>query len=93
MKVIISDRSSLLLDGDVVIEKLELDGDLRIIAAPGSKIVIRSLELSNLGTLFEALDLNDAAVQESSRIRGYVKKELESVVIHQFEPGETVINR
>ena len=40
--VSLSDRSSLLLSGDVVVESLSLDGRLRVSAAPGTKIIIRA---------------------------------------------------
>lgn len=92
-QVSITERSSLVLDGDIVVESLELDGDLRITALPGAKIIIRKLKVSNAGTTFEAVRFDDTDVNESLRIRGYAKKEHESLVIHQGEPGETIIER
>ena len=40
--ITISDRSTLLLSGDVVVESLNLDGRLRIAALPGTKIIVRA---------------------------------------------------
>jgi len=89
----ISDRSSLLLDGDIVVENLDLDGDLRIIAALGAKIVIKNLSVKNNGVEFINVDEDDESVDLVYRIRGYVKKEHESLIINQSEPGETTIDR
>ncbi len=89
-KVSISDRSSLVLEGDVVVEKLALDGDLRVSAMPGARIVIRNLAVKNDGVTMVPVD-KDAP--EVLKMRGYRKKEAESLIIHQTEPGETIIDR
>ncbi|GBG26944.1 UDP-sugar pyrophosphorylase 1 [Hondaea fermentalgiana] len=89
----ISERSSLVLDGDIFIENLDLDGDLRVIAAPGAKIHIKNLTVRNEGVTFTEVDADDMSVDEIYRIRGYVKEESETMVIQQSEPGETVIDR
>ncbi|CAK9030141.1 UDP-sugar pyrophosphorylase (UDP-galactose/glucose pyrophosphorylase) (UGGPase) [Durusdinium trenchii] len=92
-KVSISERSSLVLDGDIVVESLDLDGDLRITAAPGAKVVVKNLTVKNQGVEWVPVDFDDQSVDEAMRIRGYVKKENESLVINQSDPGETVVDR
>mmetsp|Transcript_10883 Transcript_10883/g.19215 ORF Transcript_10883/g.19215 Transcript_10883/m.19215 type:complete len:600 (+) Transcript_10883:279-2078(+) len=89
----ISDRSSLVLEGDVTIESLDLDGDLRVVAAPGASIVIKHLTVKNDGVEFLPVAFEDQDFDEVYRIRGYTKKEHESLVISQTEPGETIIDR
>ena len=88
--VIISDRSSLVLEGDVIIETLDLDGDLHVTAAPGAQIIIRNLSVKNDGVHFVGID-KDA--DEISRIRGYRKRQIESLVIYQGNVGQTIIDR
>lgn len=92
-QVKISDRSSLVLDGDIFIESLDLDGDLRITAAPGAKVIVRKLTVKNEGIEFIEVDSDDTSVDEIYRIRGFVKKEHEGLVINQSEPGETIIEK
>lgn len=93
-KVFISESSSLILDGDITIYALNLDGDLRITAEPGAKIIIKNLTVVNEGTIFNAIDPKKKSdTEEFLRIRGYSKEEIESLVIHQSEPGETIIDR
>ena len=44
-QVLISDRSTLIIEGDVVVESLELDGALVIVAEPGKKVVIQGVKV------------------------------------------------
>ena len=52
----ISGRSTLIVDGDVTIENLDLDGTLLIKAAPGGPITIKDLVVRNHGWEVLALD-------------------------------------
>eukprot|EP00924_Labyrinthula_sp_SR-Ha-C_P004110 augustus_masked-scaffold_3-processed-gene-14.12-mRNA-1 protein AED:0.00 eAED:0.00 QI:51/1/1/1/0/0.5/2/645/596 len=67
-KVSISSTSSLILDGDIEIHSLHLDGHLEVTAEPGSKVVIKSLTVKNEGVLFDPVGPEAA---EILRIRGY----------------------
>lgn len=67
----ISDRSTLVVKGDVVIENLELDGALIINAEDGAQVVIRNLKVQNDGWNFVPVNVEDKSVDESLRIRGY----------------------
>jgi len=89
-KVKISEQSVLVVEGNVIIESLELDGDLRLHAAPGATLVIRNLTCLNQGTVFTPVSETDP---EYLQIRGYTKTELESLVINAPNPGETIIDR
>ena len=77
----VSARSSLHVDGDVTIHALELDGALRIVAAPGASLVIKALSVRNAGATrreLGAAELADgAALPEVARLRGYVYDEAE----------------
>eukprot|EP00947_MAST-08B_sp_MAST-8B-sp1_P000653 g653.t1 len=67
-EVKISDGSTLVVEGDVTIESLDLDGALTIRAPPGAKGVVRNLTVKNAGWAFEA---SGDDVEEKYRIRGY----------------------
>jgi len=85
----ISDKSSLILDGDISIEQLELNGSLSIRAAPGSKVVVKSLSVSNSGNEMVPTTEGDS---EPMRIRGYRMRRNEMLSIEIEEPGLHVIN-
>lgn len=68
--ILISERSFLVLDGDVTIKGLKLDGALVVRADPGCSIVLENLEVINDGWNFVALEA-DAAVDQKYAIRGY----------------------
>uniref|UniRef100_A0A6S8CKX9 UTP-monosaccharide-1-phosphate uridylyltransferase n=1 Tax=Aplanochytrium stocchinoi TaxID=215587 RepID=A0A6S8CKX9_9STRA len=69
----ISDRSSLVLDGDITIHNLTLDGHLHVKAPAGSKVIIKSLTVKNDGVTFDPISEDDN-VDEIYAIRGYVKR-------------------
>jgi len=91
----ISAASSLLLDGDITIESLELDGALRIVALPGARVAVRKLRVRNKGcALLElsAAHIADAATPETRKIRGYTY-EVREVRDLRFEtPGDHVVD-
>eukprot|EP00747_Dinoflagellata_sp_TGD_P131563 gnl/TRDRNA2_/TRDRNA2_174985_c0_seq3.p1 gnl/TRDRNA2_/TRDRNA2_174985_c0~~gnl/TRDRNA2_/TRDRNA2_174985_c0_seq3.p1 ORF type:complete len:207 (-),score=43.24 gnl/TRDRNA2_/TRDRNA2_174985_c0_seq3:28-648(-) len=65
----ISQRSTLVLDGDIVIENLDLDGSLVIIAQPGVSVRVANLTVRNEGWQLEPV--NDDEQDEIARIRGF----------------------
>jgi UDP-sugar pyrophosphorylase len=67
-QVALTPRSALVVEGDVVIESLELDGALHLRAVKGQKLVVRHLKVSNRGWTVERCD---EAPDELTRIRGY----------------------
>eukprot|EP00927_Polykrikos_kofoidii_P077317 TRINITY_DN7426_c0_g1_i2.p1 TRINITY_DN7426_c0_g1~~TRINITY_DN7426_c0_g1_i2.p1 ORF type:complete len:1955 (+),score=443.63 TRINITY_DN7426_c0_g1_i2:345-5867(+) len=69
----ISQRSTLILDGDIVIEELVLDGALILRAAPGCKVRIGKLTVSNAGWEVEstANDTVDEGIDEVTKLRGF----------------------
>ena len=71
-KVIISEESTLVLEGDVTIENLQLDGALIVRALNGSKIVIKNLKVNNEGYLFQDIDPSDEQYAPKYQIRGYI---------------------
>lgn len=63
-------RSSLVLQGDVCIAgKVEIDGALVIKAAPGAKVVVGDLTVSNAG--WSLMAATGASDDEFVRMRGY----------------------
>jgi hypothetical protein len=80
-------RSSLLIDGDVTIHSLELDGALKLYAPPGAKLIVRRLVVTNRGSVLRELseaELADDGTPEVSRLRGYV---LEDVEVREVSAG------
>eukprot|EP00301_Raphidiophrys_heterophryoidea_P009043 c13349_g1_i1.p1 GENE.c13349_g1_i1~~c13349_g1_i1.p1 ORF type:complete len:617 (-),score=184.27 c13349_g1_i1:65-1855(-) len=69
--VSISDKSTLVLEGDVVVESLELDGTLIVRAQQGAQVVIRDLKVKNSGYQFKPITPSDNQ-PEMYQIRGYV---------------------
>ena len=73
-KIVVSARSSLLLDGDIVMETLYLDGALAIRAAKGATVVVRRLHVQNAGYVRKELSPEQLAscdTPEVLRLRGY----------------------
>jgi len=92
-RVQISDRSTLVLEGDVFVEQLYLDGALFVSAAPGARIVIKTLRVVNAGGVLEALEQGDADAGPAERMRGFRSRGLESLSIHAPLPGDVIIAR
>jgi len=70
-KIGISTTSTLIVEGDVQIKALTLDGALTLRARPGCKLIIENLVVNNTGTEFQAIDVTDTSIEEKYRIRGY----------------------
>jgi len=89
----VSERSSLHLEGDVVLEALELDGALEIRAAKGAKVTVRRLRVSNAGyTLHEPSSEALESMAEVTRLRGYEYKRGQVHVLAFDEPCEHVVD-
>mmetsp|Transcript_106753 Transcript_106753/g.284009 ORF Transcript_106753/g.284009 Transcript_106753/m.284009 type:complete len:597 (-) Transcript_106753:71-1861(-) len=86
----ISQRSTLVLDGDIVLEGLTLDGALVVIAKPGCRVRITRLSVANEGWELEPTVEDDE--DEVSRIRGFRVKKLAARELIFHDPGEHVIN-
>ena len=67
--VTVSDRSTLVLEGDVRLESLDLDGTLVVRAAPGAAVVVTGLRVRNGGSTFKPI--SDLEREEKYAIRGY----------------------
>jgi UDP-sugar pyrophosphorylase len=89
----ISERSTLAVEGDVFIEKLYLDGALLIRAAPGARVIIKGLRVCNLGWVLEALEEDDVEADPVEKMRGFRRRELESLTIDAPLPGDVVVDR
>eukprot|EP01084_Bolivina_argentea_P009428 17598_1 len=84
----ITERSTLVVEGDVEIDGLKLDGAL-VVRAKGqnTKVVVKNLSVANKGYEFKLIDTSDANVEEKYRIRGYVLNAIEGRVI-EFDNGQ-----
>ena len=89
-KVSISARSTLVLEGNVTIHSLTLDGALRVSASEGAEIEVEALTCVNKGWEFVPVEASD---EEALQIRGYKKKEHEGLVVDAPNPGKVVVNR
>ena len=66
----ISARSTLILDGDITVDRLDLDGALEIHAVPGAQVRVKRLVVRNAGCRFVRAEQGvDVAAQV--QIRGY----------------------
>lgn len=95
-----SARSTLILQGDVVVESLSLDGRLRVVAVPGTRILVRAgrasdRQIVNAGDSLVAivsagLGGQTCGFSEVDLMRGYVLQvEAEEVVTTLNTPGLT----
>ncbi len=84
----ITERSTLIIDGNVEINGLALNGALIIrTRGKGTKVVIDNLSVTNRGWEFKAIDTNDVNIAEKYRIRGYVVHKMEQRLI-EFDNGK-----
>jgi len=90
--VTITRRSTLVLDGDIDIDNLALDGALLVKACPGAKVTIKNLSVKNDGSLFKKIDTEDERVPEKYRIRGYVVENRDIVELKFTIPGQYIID-
>eukprot|EP00920_Eleutheroschizon_duboscqi_P028774 GHVT01069983.1.p1 GENE.GHVT01069983.1~~GHVT01069983.1.p1 ORF type:complete len:445 (+),score=31.62 GHVT01069983.1:2128-3462(+) len=75
----IHNGSSLIIDGDVELDGLELRGALVLRAAPGAKLVVKNLRVENLGWQFKVLEDGSAeAKRPELAARGYYCSRLET---------------
>jgi len=91
-KVKVSAGSSLILDGDIDIMNLTLDGALEIKAGPGAKVTVKNLTVKNNGWEFAEVDPSDEKVEEQFRIRGYQPNRLEEVKLSFPVQGQYVVD-
>jgi len=83
----VSSASSLVLDGDIILHSLTLDGALSVRAAPGATVHVRECVVSNSGWPLVSVDPEDAPKGVS--IRGYaVDRPAGGVEVVAEEPGE-----
>jgi UDP-sugar pyrophosphorylase len=92
--VSITNRSTLILRGDVVIEKLDLDGALIVDAEPGVRVRIKKMTVKNAGIEPVQIDSNDKNLPESIRIRGYdmKRKYVTHAIYHKEDPDDKKID-
>jgi hypothetical protein len=69
-EIVISDRSCLVLDGDITLHSLSLDGALEIRAVPGASVAVRSCAITNRGYAYEPCE--PGSEPKGVSIRGYV---------------------
>ena len=88
--VTISANSTLIVKGDVVIERLDLDGALTLIAAPGTRLIVNAYgdegRVANAGHKFAALptkaENDEDEYSEVARMRGFVIQKQDEKVIN-----------
>lgn len=91
--VTIKANSSLVIQGDVEIRRLNLDGALHLVAIPGTKLIVccsRKKPIYNRGHVMRGIDQNDATLTEVDRMRGYKIHKYDEEVISTVSPIESV---
>lgn len=95
----VSDRSVLVLDGDIIVDNLDLDGTLIVQAGPGVKLQIKNAKVRNDG--WEFIDLTQKEMQTevqefsapaSLRVRGYTVNKKGERIVNITEPGNYVMD-
>lgn len=95
-KVKISARSTLILEGDVKVYGLNLDGALHLTAVPGTRLSVFSkpeLCIRNDGHIIKAID-NLGHASEIDRMRGYVIEKKDTEIIsteHVFKQDKELV--
>ena len=83
----ISSSSSLVLDGDIILHSLALDGALAITAVPGAKVHVRDCTVSNAGWALQSVEPGTAPKPQT--IRGFTVADRSSgLQVRASEPGE-----
>jgi hypothetical protein len=70
-------KSTLVIEGDVVVRSLRLDGALRLIAVPGTRIIVRAggkRATNNSGHELQEVNINSKDISEITKMRGYTIK-------------------
>jgi len=89
-RVKISQRSALVLDGDIVLEDLTLDGALVIRATPGCTVRVKRLAVHNDGWSLEPV--GDAEEDDQAKIKGFrVRRDASRELVFET-PGEHVVD-
>ena len=91
-KVTLSSTSTLILKGDVQVEKLTLDGSLSVTAEPGARISVKAGLVSNTGHVVAPISSTDMSFSEVDRMRGYQIKRGEMNTVVSEEAEEFVFN-
>lgn len=89
--VYVTKGSTLVVDGNIRIEHLVLDGTLVLKAEPGADVVIRDLTVKNGGWEFRNVDVEDQNEPAWNRIRGYCLTK-KGECIRVFGPGKHIVN-
>ena len=85
-EVTISSASSLVLDGDIRLHSLELDGALSIIAAPGATVHVRGCAVRNAGWALAPVEPGTAPKPQT--IRGFhIADRSTGLHVRASEPG------
>jgi len=91
-EVDVTAESTLILDGDIDIYNLQLDGALLVKACPGAKVTIKNLTVKNKGIFFKSIDPEDDKIPEKYRIRGYTPKRRDILELKFVVPGQYVVD-
>lgn len=85
----ITHRSTLVLDGDITIDALDLDGALRIRACRGARVRIKTLRVQNAGYVYASADTSTDLIVA---MRGYVLEQRESRDVVFDAPGDYTVD-
>lgn len=88
--VSLTPRSALVLEGDIILRALTLDGALRVLASPGAKVIIDGLRVVNEGWRLRELTPEEESgppTPEVERLRGYALEVGQERVLRFEQPG------
>ncbi|KFG50710.1 UDP-sugar pyrophospharylase, partial [Toxoplasma gondii RUB] len=87
-KIKLSSTSTLIVEGDVFIKHLELDGAAVLRAVPGAKLVVERLVVRNEGWPLKTVS-NNEEVPAASAMRGYRFEKKETYIAENTRVGTT----
>jgi len=85
-QVRVSARSSLILDGDIILHSLALDGGLALRVCPGATVHVRGAAVTNDG--WPCAPIEPGSEPRGVSIRGYSMDQSNGLQIEVTEPGE-----
>ena len=85
----ISSGSTLVIDGDITLESLKLDGTMILTASPGASVLVRDLEVKNEGWTTKPTTVNS---HPHHLIRGYEPVKIESYLETINNTGKYILS-
>lgn len=91
-EVSITPRSTVVLDGDITLGDVTVDGALIVRAANGAKVHIKNLTVKNEGYVFRVVDPSNKKYALRYQIRGYVLEKGQAMELSYPQAGTYIVD-